>query len=38
MYAAVEGAKTTRGELPYEKQVGVQDAGCGGNFGVQLRK
>jgi len=29
VYAAVEGAKTTRHELPYEKQGGVQDAGCG---------
>ena len=29
MYAAVDGAKTARGELPYEKQGGVQDASCG---------
>jgi len=38
VYAAVDGAKTTKGELTYEKQGGVQDADCGGNFGVQLRK
>ena len=30
--------KTTRGELPYEKQGGGAGCGLWGNFGVQLRK
>jgi len=38
VYAAVEGAETTRGALPHKKARGVKDAGCGGNVGVQLRK